>query len=185
LRVDVNNRFMRDLGMSREQRQKTCVENNLPESLTEMNEDQLKQAFALADKMVNAAIEKMNAQNEAKQKVAQAVPQENPLEPAGTTAEQIAASEQSGGPLTTGSEQNQPVYARLGFESQEEQERLRGRLFAMLTEPEQLGLAFDEAKKFITDRQFANASSIPKTNLSAMIDEVAGIIETKKTPSGF
>lgn len=165
LRVDVNNRFMRDLSFTRERRQQVCKESGLPESLTDMNEEQLKKAMSIADDMVNASINKMNSKTAA-------APAPAAVEPTDVVNPVVV-------PVAT-----QP-FAVLGFESAEEQTRTRGRLYTLLTDPEQLGLTGDEAKKFIGDRGYTSSSAIPKDKLTEMVEEVNTLIETKKTSNSF
>lgn len=70
----------------------------------------------------------------------------------------------------------------LGFENLDEQGRLRGMLYNMLTTPNQLNLEIREGQKFVTDRGFASTWDIPKTRLLEMIKEVDGLIIIKQTP---
>ncbi len=70
----------------------------------------------------------------------------------------------------------------LGFGSTDEQGRLRGTLYSMLTNSNQLDLKPEEARKFITDRGFALANEVPKVRLLEMIKEAEGLIEIKQIP---
>lgn len=178
LRVDVNNRFQTDLGMTREQRQKICKEAGLPESLTEMTEEQLKKAWAIADTMVQEKINKMNSQIEARRQVEAAAKSSGQSEEAQT---ELPTTQ----PVVAPPSGDKPAYEAMGFESKDEQDRLVGRLYTLLTAPEQLALKLEEAKKFVTDRGFTSSRLIPKDKLTAIIEEVASIIEAKKTPNSF
>lgn len=166
LRVNVHNRFQTDLDINQDKRREILKKEIGVESLTEMNEEQLNKALGIANNMVNERIEKMNADIEARKKAPSPIVQEGKKE-------------------VITPEDNKPAYAVLGYESQDEQDRLRGRLYTLLTAPEQLALKSDEAKKYITDRQFASAAVIPKDKLNDIIAEVTDIIEAKKTPSSF
>jgi len=168
LRVNVHNRFQTDLGINQDKRREILKKEIGIESLTEMNEEQLNKALDIANNMVNERIEKMNADIEARKKAPAAAP---------------IVQEDKKEVITP--EDTRPVYVVLGYESQDEQDRLRGRLYTLLTAPEQLALKPEEAKKYITDRNFASAAVIPKDKFNAIIAEVTDIIEAKKTPSNF
>lgn len=71
----------------------------------------------------------------------------------------------------------------LGFESIDEQNKLRGSLYTMLTTPNQLNLKDEEAKKFITDREFSSTADIHKKRLLEIIKEADELIKIKQTPS--
>ena len=70
----------------------------------------------------------------------------------------------------------------LGFENIDEQSRLRGRLYTVLTSPDQLSLKNEEAKKFVTDRGFASTSDVPKNRLLEMIQEADELVRIKQAP---
>jgi len=71
----------------------------------------------------------------------------------------------------------------LDFGSADEQNKLRGMLYTVLTSPDQLGLKNEEAKKFVTDRGFASTSDVPKDRLLEMINEANELVQIKQAPS--
>lgn len=73
----------------------------------------------------------------------------------------------------------------LGFESLDEQNKLRGRLYSILTSPNQLNLKDEEAKKFIADRKFTATTNIPKAALLALIQEANELVKVRQTPTEF
>jgi len=73
----------------------------------------------------------------------------------------------------------------LGFESSSEQNQLRGRLYSVLTSPNQLNLKDEEAKKFITDRGIISTSEISKTGILELIKEANELVKAKQTPPEF
>ncbi|MBU0778196.1 hypothetical protein KKF82_08050 [Patescibacteria group bacterium] len=70
----------------------------------------------------------------------------------------------------------------LGFESLDEQNKLRGSLYTILTSPNQLGLKDEEAKEFVTKKGFTSTNSIPKRSLVELISEANEIIRIRQTP---
>jgi len=73
----------------------------------------------------------------------------------------------------------------LGYESTDEQHRLRGRLYTTLTSPNQLSLKDEEAKEFLAKRGFAKTTEIPKDKLLELIQEANDLVKAKQTPSEF
>lgn len=73
----------------------------------------------------------------------------------------------------------------LGFDSDNEQNQLRGRLYSILTSPNQLNLKDEEAKKFITDRGIVSTSEISKTGILELIKETNELVKAKQTPPEF
>lgn len=71
----------------------------------------------------------------------------------------------------------------LGFENEAEQGILRGRLYHMLTDQNQLGLKPDEAKGFIAKKGYKSTSEMTKAVFLEIIKEVDGLIKTKQAPA--
>jgi len=73
----------------------------------------------------------------------------------------------------------------LGFKDEVEHNKLRGRLYTMLTTSNQLNLKDEEAKEFISDRGYSVSTEIPKERLLAIIREIDELIKAKQTPTEF
>lgn len=73
----------------------------------------------------------------------------------------------------------------LGFEDEAEQNKLRGRLYTTLTAPNLLNLSDDEAKKFISDRDYPSSTEIPKERLLEILKEADELVKAKQTPTEF
>ena len=71
----------------------------------------------------------------------------------------------------------------LGFESETEQNTLRGRLYHMLTDQNQLGLNDEEAKELITNKDYGSTSEISREALLEIIKEVDSLIKAKQSPA--
>ncbi|MFA6358774.1 MAG: hypothetical protein WCY09_08990 [Candidatus Omnitrophota bacterium] len=161
LRVQVHNKFNNELGINAEKRKDVIKEtfkdlNPVPDSLTNLSENQLNRLLEVADAMIKA-------------KSGQPATVSKP------TADQPVNVEQ---PATI---QKTP----LGFDSIEEQDALRKDLFAKLTSADFVGMSSEQAKKFLSDRGFVKSSDIPKDKLLSMFDEVKTLMEVKTKPIDF
>jgi len=148
LRMEVHNKFQTDLGIGVEKRKEILSKKFGVNSLTDLNEQQLKECKVLVEEMIEQ----------------------------GTKAPPVVKP-------PTDAELKANRAKELGFENVDEQNKLRGTLYTMLTNPNQLGLKDEEAKKFVTERNFDSTSNIPKTRLIEMIKEVDEIVKIKQTPS--
>lgn len=155
LRMQVHNRFQTDLGIGLEKRKTMLKDRFGKDSLTELNEQQLKECLSWIEEMIGDT-------------------------PAPTPPATPAVKVQ----------QEQPVQAtmgegNLGFESADEQGKLRGTLYSTLTSPKQLNLKDEEAKKFIADRGYSSSLIIPKDRLLEIIKEATELIKAKQIPTEF
>lgn len=148
LRIEVHNKFQIELGIGVEKRKEILREKFGVESLTNLNEQQLKECLSWVEEMIERRT---------------VAPGKLPAE-AGVKGKEVK---------------------ELGFESPDEQNKLRGRLYSILTSPNQLNLKQDEAKRFITDRNFSSTTEIPKHRLLEIIQEATELVKAKETPSGF
>jgi len=151
LRMQVHNMFQTQLGIGIDERKKILKEKFNAGSLTDLNEQQLRDCLSYIEEQI--------------QERTIAPPAKLPIPITEVTKDDVAKS--------------------LGFESLDEQSKLRGRLYTMLTSPNQLNLRADEAKKFITDRKFTTTNEIPKARLLEIIQEVNELIRAKQTPTEF
>lgn len=149
LRMEVHNRFQRDLGIGINERKEILRNKFGVESLTDMSENQLRSCLSHIEELI----------------------QKRTVAP--VSLPPVAASVEK------------KTDEGLGFDNSDEQNRLRGRLFTMLTSPSELNLKQEEAKQFIVDRGYTSSSEIPKQNLLAIIQEVSELIKAKQTPSEF
>ncbi|MBA7667389.1 hypothetical protein ES703_75477 [subsurface metagenome] len=147
LRMEVHNKFQTDLGIGVEKRREILIRKFGVNSLTDLNEQQLRECKVLVEEMI------------AQKTVVPAV--------AKPPSEAELRTKRAG---------------ELGFENLDEQSRLRGRLYTVLTSPDQLSLKNEEAKKFVTDRGFASTSDVPKNRLLEMIQEADELVRIKQAP---
>ncbi len=154
LRMEVHNRFQTDLGIGLEKRKTMLKQKFGVDSLTDLSEQQLNVCKAWVEEMID---ERTQA----------------------PTSKPVTAPETR----VTQAQLHSIQFGELGFESADEQNRLRGILYSMLTNPNQLNLKPEEARKFITDKGFTSSADVPKVRLLEMIKEAEGLIEIKQMPS--
>ena len=158
LRMEVHNRFQTDLGIGIDKRKAMLVERFGVGSLTDLSEQQLKECKAWVEEMIcQRTVEPL-----AKIAVEPAMESLQPALP--------APDEPVGG---------------LGFVSPDEQAQLKGRLYTILTSPSQLNLKPEEAKQFLTDRNYASTAEIHKDKFLELIQEANGLVKAKQTPTEF
>lgn len=162
LRVKVHVKFQKELGISAEKRSEIIKQvfkdvDPIPDSLTQLSINQLNTLLQHAENMI---AEKSGGT-------------QTTVTPAATT------------PAAETTTQAQPQKTALGFDNVQEQEGMCGDLFDRLTNTKMLGLAREDAIKFISERGFAKSREIPKDKLQAMLDEVQKLIEAKSQSTDF